>query len=185
MAYFATIHFPFADLNAMASWSSDKDDADLFRLARAPLTPQLPPGMSVDLAVSLVGTIRSVHALHNFRFALQFANSVPPGSPETGEALDAQSFDIAESRVMIGTEDGEAIASRLEWFHLSDKTYPIGYLANGFELAFNYIPPHAILDFHFIIAYNAKASDDSSEWFAVDVPHGLVLQSKLSLIPCS
>lgn len=185
MEYFATIHFPFGDLDSSASWGSDQDDPNVFRLARASLTPRLPPGMSVDLAATVVGTISSVHAIYNFRFALQFSNSVPKGSAETGESLDAQSFDIAQSRIMIGTEDGEAIASRLKWFQLNDKTYPIGYLPNGFELSFDYIPPHAVLDFHFIIAYNSKACDDSSEWFAVDVPHLSVLRLDLCPIPSS
>ncbi len=132
--------------------------------------------MSVDFTAALIGTLSSLQPIHNFRFLLQFATTVPKGSPESGECLDAQSFNIADSRVMIGTEDGEAMASRLKWFHLTDKNYPIGYLANGFELAFDYIPPHAILDFHFIVAYNAEASDDDSEWFAVDIPHKSVLQ---------
>lgn len=134
------------------------------------------PGISVDFAVALIGTLSSLQPIHEFKFVLQFAKAVPKGSPESGEGLDAQSFEIAKSRVMIGTEDGEAIASRLKWFQLADNNYPIGYLSNGFELTFDFIPPRAVLDFHFIIAYNAQASDDCAEWRAVDMPHKWVLQ---------
>ncbi len=176
MAYFAKIHFPFVEFNASASWSSDNDDPHLFRLAQSALTPKLPSGMSVDFAAALIGTLSSLQPVHNFKFLLQFAIAVPKGSPEFGECLDAQSFGIAKSRVMIGTEDGETFASRLKWFQLADNNYPVGYLANGFELALDYIPPRAVLDFHFIVAYNAEASDDCAEWFAVDVPHQSVLQ---------
>lgn len=176
MAYFATIHLPFAAFHVRASWSSDHNDSCLFRLEQSALTPNLPPGMSVDFTVALMGTFSSIQPIHQFQFLLQFATTVPKGSPESGEGLDAQSFDIAGSRVMIGTEDGEAIASRLKWFRLADHNYPIGYLANGFELSFDSIPPGAVLDFHFVIAHNAKASEDCAEWFAVDVPHQSVLQ---------
>lgn len=176
MTYFATVHFPFAEFNVCASWSGDDNDVHLFQLTQATLIPTLPSGMSVDIAAALVGQVSSIQAIHHFRFALQFATSVPTGLPESGESLDAQSFDIGGSRVMIGTEDGAAIASRLQWFPLSDANYPVRYLNNGFELAFECIPPNTILDFHFIIAYNARASENSSEWFAVDVRHTSVLQ---------
>ncbi len=176
MAYFAAIPFPFAEFHASASWSCDNIDSCPFQLVQSALTPMLAPGMSVDFAVALIGTLSSLQPIHQFKFLLQFATAVPKGSPESGEGLDAQSFDIAQSRVMIGTEDGEAIASRLKWFQLTDSNYPIGYLANGFELAFDSIPPRTVLDFHFIIAYNAIARDDASEWYAVGVPHPSLLR---------
>jgi len=139
--------------------------------------------MSADSVVVILGSILSAQPICDFRFALQFAASVPKGTPESGEFLDAQSFDIANSRVMIGTEDGDALASRLCWFELTESNYPIGYLRNGFELSFAYIPPRATLDFHFVIAYNATASDDCSEWFAVDVPHKNILLLDSIAIP--
>lgn len=77
---------------------------------------------------------------------------------------------------MIGTEDGEAIAARHGWFRLTQKSYPIGYLPNGFELSVDYIPARSTLDFRFIIVYNAIARDDCSDWFAVDVSHTNLLQ---------
>jgi len=72
---------------------------------------------------------------------------------------------------MLGTEDGDALTARMPWFEIRNTQYPVGYLNNGFELFFDYVPPKSILDFHFVIAYNTVKSDNDSEWFAVDVPH--------------
>lgn len=174
--YNALISLPFADFVVNASWSGGGSDSDPFQLTRSAVTPALPPGMSVDTAFALRGTVFSTEPIHQFRFALQFASIVPAGSPESGECLDAQSFVLSDSLVMIGTEDGEAIAARHGWFRLNQKSYPIGYLPNGFELSVDYIPARSTLDFHFIIVYNAIARDDCSEWFAVDVPHTNLLQ---------
>lgn len=174
--YNALISLPFADFVVNASWSGGGSDSDPFQLTRSAVTPALPPGMSVDTAFALRGTVFSTEPIHQFRFALQFASIVPAGSPESGECLDAQSFVLSDSRVMIGTEDGEAIAARHGWFRHTQKSYPIGYLPNGFELSVDYIPARSTLDFHFIIVYNAIARDDCSEWFAVDVPHTNLLQ---------
>lgn len=84
---------------------------------------------------------------------------------------------------MIGTEDGEAIAERLAWFDLSKRQYPVGYLDDGFELTFDSVPANSILDFHFVIAFNTIASDDDSEWFAVDIPHRNLLSLESTSIP--
>jgi hypothetical protein len=180
--YTALISLPFAHFVVNASWSGGGSECDPFQLTRSAVRPTLPPGMSVDAAFALRGTVFSTKPIHQFRFALQFSSIVPAGSPESGECLDAQSFVLSDSRVMIGTEDGKSIAARHGWFRCTKKSYPIGYLPNGFELSVDYIPPGSTLDFHFIIAYNAIACDECSKWFAVDVPHTNLLQLDATVI---
>jgi len=93
--------------------------------------------MSVDYTTALMGTLLSSTAIHNFQFSLRFTSPVTKGSPESGECLDAQSFEIGDSLAMIGTEDGESPAARHRWFNLSNAQYPIGYLDDGLELGLN------------------------------------------------
>jgi hypothetical protein len=183
MAYFARISLPFADFAACASWSGGDSVRSPFQLAKTIVTPRLPPGMSVDSTVSLVGTLSSHEAIHEFEFNLRFSSEVVKGTMENGENLAAQSFDIGKSRVMIGTEDDETIIQRLTWLELAKHQDPVSYLDDGLELTFRYVPPKSILDFHFVIAYNAVASDDYSEWFAVDIPHQQLLSLESTPLP--
>ncbi len=185
MKYIANISLPFAELKAVASCSDATDSHCLLTLVRANVQPSLPPGMSVDFATSVIGTLSAKTAIHCFHFSLRLASRVINCGPESGESLDAQSFKIGNSLVMIGTEDGEMLASRHRWIKVTPKQYPIGYLEDGFELVLDFIPPNSNFDFHFVIAFNSVASTDCSEWFAVDIAHRQLLALPSDVIPAS
>jgi len=127
--------------------------------------------MAVDSVDAYVVALISPSAIHNFSFDLIFHNGESKGSSESGEHLDAQSWQVGDGMLMIGTENGDVLQNRMPWIPTGANEYPIEYLPNGFRLSFAYIPPNDIVEFHFVLAYNRIECENQSEWFAVDVPH--------------
>lgn len=155
--------------------SAVSDDANALQRSLAVRTVDccgtLPPGLTVDSTTCVDVFLRAVQPVRDFAFDLRFLGIAGKGSPESGECLDAQSFVHNAGNLMLGTEDGESLSERLNWFDLHyGPSYPISYLDDGFRVGFAYIPAKAVLDFHFIAAYNQVDRGDSAAWFAVDVP---------------
>ncbi|WP_068267178.1 hypothetical protein [Rubripirellula obstinata] len=177
---FATIETDFVSLTASAT--SDDSDALLHSLAMHQVNPQiaLPRKLSVDAALGLVVELKSKARIQNFSFTLRLDNSCKPGSPESGQGLDAQNWGHCGGTLMIGTEDGELLRDRHSWYE-PDLTsyYPIVYLPDGFGLSIHRIPPHAELSFHFVVAHCHRDLGDDATWFAVDVPHATMIDSPI------
>lgn len=167
----ASINLPFVDLIASATAQDAVALRRALTLSIVPASPPLPPGKSIDAILGLLVRIDSPCPINDFTFALRFACKSDTGSPESGERLDAQGWELNGGRLVIGTEDGETLRDRIEWFQFTYSAYPIGYLDDGLEVAIPSIPAGCIFDFHFVVAYNRVDRHDDSEWFAVDVPH--------------
>lgn len=172
----ATIQTDFVTL--IASATSDNPEELQQSLSTRLVAPHrmLPSGLSVDSTLGLVVSLRSGMPTRDFLFALRIDAISTNGSPESGECLDAQSWDLDGGIMMLGTEDGESLQSRMDWSSFSiESGCPLSYLSDGFELSVNYIPPHVELDFHFVLAYSRVNLGDDATWFAVDVPHATML----------
>jgi len=173
----ASINLPFIDLMASATAQDEPVLQRALTLSTSPVSPNLPPGKFVDATVALLVRVESSCPIYDFVFALRLARKNHTGSPESGEHLEAQGWEFDGGRLMIGTEDGEMLRDRIEWFDFSYSAYPIGYLDDGLEIAIPSIPAGRVFDFHFVVAYNAVDRGDDSEWFAVDIPHGSLAES--------
>lgn len=167
----ATLHTDFVSL-CMSAVSDDANALQRSLVVRSvDYHATLPPGMTVDATACVDVSVRADKNVRDFAFDFRFLDVAGKGSRESGECLDAQSFDHNAGTLMLGTEDGESLSERYKWFDLRyDVNYPISYLDDGFRVSFAHIPTKAVLDFHFIVAYARIDRGDSATWFAVDVP---------------
>lgn len=144
-----------------------------------PLPPELPPGMSVAGSVGVVVALQPGQALHDLQVGLVWERTpAVQGSPASGEWLDAQEWDAAGWRVVIGTEDGDALSARLPECGFSEDRYPVAYRADGLAITLPLVPAARTTTLHFIVALNPLPEPaDCAAWFAVGVPHRRVLQA--------
>jgi hypothetical protein len=137
----------------------------------------LPKGMAVEQATAVVVKLSPKTRRRDVRLVSRWLGSPPgPGSPASGQWLDAQSWEADSSIVVIGTEDFEALAARLPRLCLKGDDHPVTYQPDGLEVALPNVPAGQLTSLHFIVAVNALPEPvECSAWFAVDVPHGQLL----------
>ena len=169
MTFHATESFPFGDV-AMSSVSSPPLGNALI-VQRVAYAPTLADGMAVDLVAAYRISFSAPFPVHDFSFDFIRTRCETKGDTNSGECLDALSWDVSDGLLMFGTEDGEALHARMPWLTIEGDDYPIEYLRNGFRIVIPYVAPNTTVDFHFVLAYNHVDIGSDSEWFAVDVPH--------------
>ena len=114
-----------------------------------------------------------------------FRDTPVVGAPETGEALDAQSWESGEHIVMIGTEDIDFLSHRLPSLNLSDDRPPTEFLANGFRITLPNLEAMTPISLHFVVASNPLPEPaECSSWFAVDVPHSRISDQSKGITRC-
>lgn len=139
------------------------------------LEAMLPPKMAVDTSKAVYIEITPEVELNNLAIELFFTDLLLVGSPENGEALDAQSWENDTHIVMIGTEDTEFLSRRLPSLNLSEQELPTEFLPNGFRIALPMLRAKIPVSLHFVVASNALPEPaEYSTWFAVDVPHARI-----------
>lgn len=158
---------------------SSPESTRWLNINRVACSPLLPEGVEVDSVDGYVVELQSPQAIHNFSFDLVVPNCRGKGSVETGEHLDAQSWQLGDGLLMIGTEDSDAFRSRISWLAAAETLELVEFLPNGFRASLDYIPPGMRIGFHFVLAYNRVESQNDSEWFAVDIPHGKLRDSSV------
>jgi hypothetical protein len=174
MTFHATESFPFGDV-AMSCVSSPSLDNALI-VQRVAFTPNLPVGMAIDLVAAYRISFAVPFPVHHFSFDFTRSRCDTKGDANSGECLDAQSWEIGDGLLMFGTEDGDALHARMPWLKMAGSDYPIEYLRGGFRIVIPYVAPNTPVGFHFVLAYNRVDTCSCSEWFAVDVPHRKLLE---------
>ena len=145
---------------------------------------QLPPGMSVDSVVAVLIGISASEPLTNVRCECTWSTSPGTGDPESGEGLDAQSWDGDGYRVTIGTEDFEELGRRLPFLGLTESEYPVVYTDGGLTIVLPIVPRDTDFSLHFVIAWRSLPDpDDCATWFAVDIPHSKLEEANKTLHP--
>lgn len=145
------------------------------------ITPAWPPGMSVTACEGILITLRPEMALSEVCVSARWETPFTRDpSPATGQRLDAQEWIEGGRIVLLGTEDGDALAERLPTHGLDPETYrdayPVRYLTDGFNVVLPKVPAGTTTTLHFVVAINAYPEPvGDSAWFAVDVPHQRVL----------
>jgi len=142
-----------------------------------PLKPVLPKGMAVEQASAILVELHPEADRRAVNVAFRWLGSPPgSGSPESGECLDAQSWEANGFIVVVGTEDFEALASRLPGLGFREDAYPVNYRPDGMEIRLPIVPADQLTSVHFVVAVNSIPEPiECSAWFAVDVAHSRLL----------
>ena len=144
---------------------------------------QLPAGMAVDSLVAVLIQISASEPLSDLRCECTWDQSPATGNPESGECLDAQSWDCDGHRVTIGTEDFELLSRRLPILGLTEAEYPDIYSDSGLAIVIPTVPRDTEFSLHFVIAWRSVPDpDDCATWFAVDIPHAKLEEANKSWV---
>ncbi len=142
-----------------------------------PLEPNLPAGMSVMSTKTVLIEIVPATLLSEFSVQCVFDDPPSAGAPETGEALDAQSWESSQATVMIGTEDTEFLRRRLPFLNLSDADQLTEFLRDGLRMTLQNMEPLSPISLHFVVASNPIPEPaECSTWYAVDIPHATIVE---------
>jgi hypothetical protein len=139
--------------------------------------PILPPGMSVRRVRAVVLRAFSRMGFERLDYRCQFVTDLE-GGPESGEGLEAQSWEGEHDIVLIGTEDGEALSYRMPWLESQgDLLAVVQYQKDGFSVPLKRIPAGRTIGLHYVVAENSNPEPvECSAWYAVDIPHAKLLQ---------
>ncbi len=139
--------------------------------------PILPPGMSVQRVRAVFLRAFSLTGFEHLDFSCRFDTEIK-GGPESGECLDAQSWEGKQGIVVVGTEDGEALSRRMPWIEfLEDPLALVEYQKDGLNVPLKKIPAGETIDLHYIIAENSNPEPvECSAWYAVDIPHNKLIK---------
>ena len=99
-------------------------DANI-ELRTADLPTALGIGMAVDRALAAVLFVDPAESEVDVSFRCTLESSGIAGAPDTGERLDCQTWETEEWMLSIGTEDHEALSSRLSGTPIPETPYPI------------------------------------------------------------
>lgn len=149
-----------------------------FTFIVVPIHPVLPAGMTV---IQVKGILIKLSPRVTHRYVRVGFKWLKPwsilGSPESGEGLEAQSWEARGSLVVVGTEDYEALASRLPELALTEEDRClVTYHPDGMEVVLPSVPADFVTSLHFVVAVNSFPEPvECSAWYAVDVPHNQLL----------
>ena len=131
----------------------------------------LPAGMSVLRCRAVVLRVISQVDIAGLRWSCESPPGVS-GSGCSGEGLDAQEWEAGGHLVVVGTEDEDALASRLGLPRQEPYRGWISYSPCKLEVTIPWVPASPAFGLHFIVAENTSPEPvDASAWFAVDIPH--------------
>ena len=140
-------------------------------------SPDLPPGMTVERAIAILVSLKPATLLHDVKVRCRWLDELPlAGDGSSGECLDAQSWIDRGKIVMVGTEDFDALQARMPHCEFLESDYPVDYQPQGFEVRIPTVPPDLATSLHFVVAMNSWPEPvECSSWYAVDVPHRILL----------
>ena len=141
-------------------------------------SPVIPSGMAVAGCTVAIATISPKKTLRNLLFSAKLMTSeAVESAPETGEGLDALSFRNTTHVLLVGTEDTEALISRLKsTVKLPEIPFPFAEDSIAIEILESLEGEK--LSLHFIAAWNSLPEpQDCSCWYAVDQSHSVLLSA--------
>ena len=115
---------------------------------------ELPPGMSVKRVRAILLFARSQSGLDQLDYHFRFMTDIE-AEPESGEHLDAQSWQDKHNVIVVGTEDGEALLRRMPWLKTEDDPLTfVEYRRDGLNVSLKHIPTGETVGLHYVIAEN-------------------------------
>jgi len=144
----------------------------------AEIEPFLPEGMEIEGSIAVLLTLASPGELKNLHFSCMWTENDTKGDACSGEGLDAWEWENNGQLVVVGTEDGEWLSSRLNLGEITRDNYPVSMERNCIKIVIEKYPGNKELTLHFIIANNTlPEKEDCSCWYAVDVAHKSVIEA--------
>lgn len=140
------------------------------------LEPDLPPGMSVRRVRAVLLLAFSKTGFEGLEYSCRLETEIE-GGPESGERLDAISWEGKHDLVVVGTEDGEAISDRMPWLEFNgDPLAFVQYQKDGLTVPFKQVPAGVRIGLHYVVAENSNPEPlECSAWYAVDIRHAKLL----------
>jgi len=152
-------------------------DTSRAKIRTKKVEPKLPEGMRVESSTLVLLTMPALESIEQLKFTCKLSKSFPKGYRCTGEALDAWEWEYQNRLVVIGTEDGEWLESRLKLDEITRENYPVNYHQNSIDIEIEKYNEGGTFSLHFSVAENPYPEEqDNSCWFSVDVPHDRVLR---------
>lgn len=144
----------------------------------AEIEPILPQGMEVEGSIGVLLTLVSPSEIKDLQFSCAWSGNEAKGDACPGEGLDAWEWENEGQLVVIGTEDGEWLFSRLNLGELTQDNYPVSMNANCITIALDQYPANTELTLHFVVSNNSlPEKEDCSCWYAIDVAHKRVVEA--------
>ena len=147
-------------------------------IAIAKIAPLLPQGMEVDSSIGILLTLVSPVAIKGLQFSCEWSGNEAKGGACSGEGLDAWEWESDGQLVVIGTEDGEWLFSRLSLGEVTRDNYPVSMDGNRITIELDEYPANTELTLHFVVSSNSlPEKGDCSCWYAVDIAHKRVIEA--------
>lgn len=172
-------------LSSGAEWRSWSTGSARAELLVAPYSPHLPEGRVVLGCQAILWRLRALTHVTRPTFACQWGDlpADADGGPDSGEGLDALTWQLNSARLSLGTEDGEYLRARATKGSLMParlatelNASTVHYLADGLSVPLPSLQPSELVQLHFIVAWTSPGGPDLADtWFAVDQPASTVL----------
>lgn len=158
-------------------------------VVKLPIAPKIPKHMQVEKCIAYLIRFKCLKKLQpQFICALDFADGILEGDPESGEGMISQSFEHENTRLTIGTEDEDYLEDRAKnqrWMPyrlFTDELISyenVGCIEDGVKIVLPPFLEEEVGQIQFVISWTqVKANDSISTWFAVDVsPEEILRQS--------
>jgi len=148
------------------------------RILLTELQPFLPEGMEVENSIAALLKVNSSVPIKKLEFSCAWNQFEGKGDGCSGEGLEAWEWEDNNQLVVIGTEDEDWLASRLNLGIISRENYSISMEKNRINIEISEYPSNKELTLHFAIAQNTlPEKEDCSCWYAVDVGHSRVIEA--------
>jgi len=142
------------------------------------IEPFLPEGMEVEGSIAVLLTVVSPTRIKDLQFSCAWIDFDTEGDGCSGEGLDAWEWEDSSQLVIIGTEDGEWLSSRLGLGEITRDNYPVSMEENRIKINIEQYSANEELTLHFVISNNTlPEKEDCSCWYAVDVAHDKVIEA--------
>lgn len=132
--------------------------------------------------------VRLTQPVASLQFAFRLYPNQPIDSgPDSGEHLDAQTWEIENIRVTIGTQDDEVLSYRASVGDMLPRRYDVpvtwppnvffvAYLPDGFNVTFTDAEAEDEFQIHFAVAWSFDDEHAVATWFAVDTNAQSILE---------
>jgi hypothetical protein len=155
----------------------------ILELALCEPTIRLPEHMDVEKVFGIVWRIKPLTENIRCKFITNIDIKKVNGGPDSGEDLDAITWDVDQYRATLGTQDNIAIVRR----SINNDFMPNGihdyevvhYLNNELQVYIPNLIKNDISQVHFVLSWTKrKDEDDVSTWFAADMKTEEILSAE-------
>ena len=139
--------------------------------------PVLPDGMATNFQQAIVLRIEAGYTVNSLSVSVELPSQSEYEGPESSQFLEAHAWIIGKKVIYLGTEDGEALASRLgQSIGFDDSSVVTSVEDHSMKLAIPHYANEGGFSIHIAIAANDYPEEIADScWFAVDVSHNRLL----------